>query len=290
MTEASDQPVPNEGRMSMIEHLTELRRRLIIGFISIGVGAIAAWILYPWIIELLLDPYCRTLEADEECQLYVRNPLEPFSVRLTVAGYGGIIFAMPMILWQLWAFVAPGLYSHEKRYALPFIFGALILFFSGAGLAYWSIPRALDFLTEVGGDDFTSLFAPGDYLGFVIKMIVAFGVAFEFPIVLIFLQILGILEFRTLVSGRHRSRGCAAERVAELVEFAPNRSQRERQRGDGNEHGEGWKEQRERHDRNGSAAGVRAVVRVRCRAGSSVRRSRSHCRGACRETRAGRHG
>jgi len=202
MTEASAQPAHNEGRMSMSEHLTELRRRLIIGFISIGVGAIAAWILYPWIIDLLLDPYCRTLEAGEECQLYVRNPLEPFSVRLTVAGYGGIIFAMPMILWQLWAFVAPGLYSHEKRYALPFIFGALILFFSGAGLAYWSIPRALDFLTEVGGDDFTSLFAPGDYLGFVIKMIVAFGVAFEFPIVLIFLQILGILEFRTLVGGR----------------------------------------------------------------------------------------
>ena len=204
MTEDTTGPevADDEGRMTMIEHLTELRRRLIIAFVSVGVGAILAWILYPQIIEFLLEPYCQTLEADQECQLYVRNPLEPFSVRLTVAGYGGIIFAMPMVLWQLWAFVAPGLYSHEKRYALPFVFGGVTLFFCGAGLAYWSIPRALEFLTEVGGDDFTSLFAPGDYLGFVIKMIVAFGVAFEFPIVLIFLQILGILDHRTLVSGR----------------------------------------------------------------------------------------
>ena len=195
-------PSGSEGRMTMIEHLTELRRRLIIAFASVSLGAIIAWIFYPQIIEFLLEPYCRTLEAGEECQLYVRNPLEPFSVRLTVAGYGGIMVAMPMILWQFWAFVAPGLYSHEKRYALPFVWGGVALFFAGAGLAYWSIERALDFLSQVGGEDFTSLFAPGDYLGFVIKMIVAFGVAFEFPIVLIFLQILGILDYRTLVSGR----------------------------------------------------------------------------------------
>ena len=94
---------------------------IVFGVLSV---VIVAWIFYPQIIEFLLEPYCRTLEAGEECQLYVRNPLEPFSVRLTVAGYGGIMVAMPMILWQFWAFVAPGLYSHEKRYALPFVWGA----------------------------------------------------------------------------------------------------------------------------------------------------------------------
>lgn len=188
--------------MTMIEHLAELRRRLIISFVSIGVGAILAWIFYPQIIEFLLEPYCKTLEAGEDCKLYVRNPLEPFSVRLTVAGYGGIMIAMPMVLWQVWRFVAPGLYSHEKRYAVPFVVGGVVLFFLGAGLAYWSIPRALQFLTQVGGDDFTSLFAPNDYLGFVIKMIVAFGVAFEFPILLIFLQLLGLLQYQTLTKGR----------------------------------------------------------------------------------------
>lgn len=191
-----------EVQMTMMEHLAELRRRLIISFVSIGVGAIVAWVLYPQIIEFLLEPYCDTLQAGERCQLYVRNPLEPFSVRLTIAGYGGIVFAMPMILWQVWCFVAPGLHSNEKRYAVPFIVGSLLLFFLGAGLAYWSIPRALEFLSQVGGDDFTELFAPGDYLGFVIKMIVAFGVAFEFPVLLIFLQILGILQYQTLTKAR----------------------------------------------------------------------------------------
>ncbi|MEM9200093.1 MAG: twin-arginine translocase subunit TatC [Actinomycetota bacterium] len=199
---AEDAPSDDEGRMSMIEHLTELRRRLIISFIAVGVGAIAAWILYPQIIDFLLDPYCRTLDEGERCQLFVRNPLEPFSVRLTVSGYGGMMLAMPIVLWQLWAFIAPGLYSHEKRYAIPFIVSGVSLFFLGCALAYWSIPRALEFLADLGGEDFASFFAPEAYLGFVIKMIVAFGVAFEFPIVLIFLQILGILNYRTLVGNR----------------------------------------------------------------------------------------
>ena len=156
----SDEEAPSgdESRMTMIEHLTELRRRLIIAFASVGIGAIIAWIFYPQIIEFLLEPYCRTLEAGEECQLYVRNPLEPFSVRLTVAGYGGIMVAMPMILWQFWAFVAPGLYSHESAMPCPSS-GVAWRSSCGAGLAYWSIERALDFLSQVGGEDFTSLFA-----------------------------------------------------------------------------------------------------------------------------------
>lgn len=191
-----------EGSMTMIEHLTELRRRLIISFIAIGVGAVAAWIFYDQIIEFLLDPYCQTLDTGQECQLFVRNPLEPFSVKLTVAGYGGVVLAIPVILYQFWSFVAPGLYSHEKRHALAFVIGGATLFFLGAGLAYWSIPRALEFLSGLGGEQFAELFAPNEYLGFVIKMIVAFGIGFEFPIVLIVLQIMGILDYRTLKGGR----------------------------------------------------------------------------------------
>ena len=128
------------------------------------------------------------------CNLFVRDPLEPFTVRLTVAGYGGIIVAIPVVLWQVWRFVAPGLYSHEKRYAVPFMVSGVALFFMGAGLAYWSIPRALDFLSSLGGEDLVELFSPREYLSFVIKMIVAFGIGFEFPILLIFLQILGVID------------------------------------------------------------------------------------------------
>lgn len=192
----------DDSRMPLMEHLAELRRRLIISFAAIAVGAVVCWIFYGWIIDFLMDPYCKIISPDEECKLYVRNPLEPFSVKLTVVGYGGIAAAMPVILWQLWRFIAPALYSHEKRYAVPFILSGVGLFFSGAGLAYWSIPRALDFLIGLGADNFEELFAPSEYIGFVVKMMVAFGIGFEFPIVLIFLQILGILDNKTLRAGR----------------------------------------------------------------------------------------
>ena len=136
--------------MTLMEHLTELRRRIVISLIAIAVGAIACWIAYPWILDFLLEPYCRSLpEADRtatdvfgsRCQLYARNPFEPFSVRVSVAGYGGLIAAMPVLLWQLWRFVAPGLFSHEKRFAIAFMVSGVTLFFAGAALAYWSIPR-----------------------------------------------------------------------------------------------------------------------------------------------------
>ncbi len=191
--------------MPLIEHLAELRRRLIVSAVAVGVGAVVCWTVSDWIIELLLEPYCDVLadrDDQAECNLYVTTPLEPFRVKLTVAGYGGIALAVPVIMWQLWRFIAPGLYSREKRYALPFVIGGVLLFFTGAALAYWSIPRALSFLLSLGGENFVEIFRPSEYLGFVIKMIVAFGVGFEFPILLIFLQLLGIVDNRTLRRGR----------------------------------------------------------------------------------------
>ena len=189
---------PDEGRMTLMEHLAELRKRLIISFAAVAVGAIVCWVAYPQIIEFLLRPYCDTKSAEESCRLYVQNPLEPLNVRLSVASYGGIILAMPMVLWQLWRFISPGLKPREKRYAIPFMFSGVALFALGGGLAYWSLPRALQFLQSLGGASFEEIFSPIEYVGFVIKMIVAFGIGFEFPILLIFLQILGILHNRTL--------------------------------------------------------------------------------------------
>jgi sec-independent protein translocase protein TatC len=203
----TDEESTDEGRMTVVEHLTELRTRLIRSFIAIALGAVICWFAYDWILDFLLEPYCQSLPPDQRaqtdvfgagCKLYVRDPLEPFSVRLTVAGYGGLALAMPVVLWQMWRFIAPGLYVHEKKYAVPFVVGGVMLFALGAGLAYWSIPRALQFLADIGGEELIALFSPQEYLGFVIKMIIAFGIGFEFPIVLIFLQIIGILDNRTL--------------------------------------------------------------------------------------------
>ncbi len=197
------------GHMTLMEHLAELRNRLIKAAVAVGVGVVACWILYPFILDFLLEPYCKTFPVEDRidsalfgpdggCNLYVSDPLEPFRVRMTVSGYAGLALAMPVLLWQGWRFIAPGLYRHEKRYAIPFVGAGVLLFFLGGALAYWSLPRALDFLKDIGGTDLVSLFSPKQYLGFVVKMMVAFGIAFQFPIFLIGLQAMGVVENRTL--------------------------------------------------------------------------------------------
>lgn len=197
----------------MVEHLTELRSRIIKSLLALAIGGAVCWVLYPWILDLLLRPYCETFPIKQRvdsglfgreggCNLFVTDPLEPFSVRLTVAGYGGLAAAMPIVLWQTWQFVAPGLYKREKRYAAPFVISGVVLFVGGVSLAYWSLPRALDFLALIGGADLVSLFSPRRYLSFVVKMMTAFGIAFQFPIALIALQAVGVLSNRTLRKNR----------------------------------------------------------------------------------------
>lgn len=185
--------------MSMLEHLYELRDRIIKCAIAIAVGGVVAWFLYPQIFDILLDPYCRLQGSSvEDCLLLQTEPLEGFSVRLKIAGYGGIAIAMPVLLWQIWRFVTPGLYAHEKKWAYPFVFAAMALFLLGAGLAYYSLTPALEFLVNVGGDGLNQEFRPAPYFELITYMMLAFGVGFEFPIVLIFLQLAGILEAETL--------------------------------------------------------------------------------------------
>lgn len=199
------------GRMTILEHLAEFRTRVIVSLIAVAVGAVACWILYPWIFDILIDPYCDISDfsfanegdAVNQCRLLNTEPLGGFQVRMTVAGYGGVAMAIPVILFQVWRFIVPALYPREKRYAAIFVVLGTLLFLMGAALAYWSVPRALEFLTEIGGDDLVNVFQPQAYLGFVVKMMIAFGVGFEFPIVLVFLQIAGLVHHTTLRRGRH---------------------------------------------------------------------------------------
>jgi len=192
-----------DGRMSMLDHLYELRDRIIKCFIAIAIGGVAAWFLYPQIFDILLDPYCRLQgSSPDDCLLLQTEPLEGFSVRLKIAGYGGIALAMPVLLWQVWRFVTPGLYAHEKKWAYPFVASALVLFLLGAGLAYYSLTPALEFLVDVGGEGLNQEFRPAPYFELITYMMLAFGVGFEFPIVLIFLQLAGILSAATLRRNR----------------------------------------------------------------------------------------
>jgi sec-independent protein translocase protein TatC len=204
----------DEQRMTLVEHLAELRSRLIKAIVAVMIGMLVAWFAYDWILDILLQPYCDSMsgsgfqlatEAGEKatgCVLIVTDPLEAFTTRLRIAGYGGIALAMPVILWQLWRFVTPGLYPHERKYAIPFVVSALFLFFLGAGLAYWTLPKALAFFQTIGGPNLVEFYAPGPYLRLIVYLMLAFGIGFEFPILLIFLELAGILSYRDLVRFR----------------------------------------------------------------------------------------
>lgn len=195
--------------MSLIEHLTELRQRIIKSLAAVIVGAAVVWIFYDRVWNFLLQPYCdavATLDAEipfeGNCALVLREPLEGFSLFFTVVGYGGFILAIPVVLWQVWQFVVPGLYAHEKKYGIRFVLSGALLFFFGAALAFWSAPRALEFLLGIGSNDFLPLLGPGPYIRFLVKMLVAFGLGFQFPLVLILAQQIELVDYKQLKGGR----------------------------------------------------------------------------------------
>lgn len=199
---AKEPAAADQGHMTLWEHLGELRRRLIIMAVAVAVGALVAWFLWDWLLGFLTNPYCDITDGGAECQLFVTDPLQPFATRLKVSGYLGIALAMPVILWQVWRFVTPALYPHEKRYAIPFVLSALVLFCLGAAIAYYTLPQALDFLRGVGGSNLTEIYTVDRYLQLITYMMLAFGIGFEFPVLLVALQLVGVLEPRQLASWR----------------------------------------------------------------------------------------
>ena len=176
--------------MSLVEHLAELRRRLVICAVALVAGGIVAFLLYNVILDFLLGPY-KSVTGKET--LVITDPLEGFATRLKIAAWGGFFLASPVVLWQLWRFITPGLHKQEKRFAIPFIVASILLFLCGAAVALLTFEPALSFLVGVGGENLETFFTPTKYLGLITMMILAFGVAFEFPIVLVFLQLAGVV-------------------------------------------------------------------------------------------------
>jgi sec-independent protein translocase protein TatC len=191
--------------MTVVEHLTELRTRIIRSFLAIGIGAVVGWFLYDSALEAILEPYCDALGdkcPPDGATLRVDEPLEGLSLKMMVAGYIGVALAVPVWLWQAWRFISPGLYTHEKRKGVAFVVIGVVLFVAGAGLAYWTRPRALEFLIDIGGTDLVTEYRARNYIEFIIKMMLAFGIGFEFPLVLIFLQMLGVVHYTSLTRFR----------------------------------------------------------------------------------------
>jgi sec-independent protein translocase protein TatC len=189
--------------MTLTEHLAELRSRIIRAALAVGVGVIGVLAFYDPVLEFIRGPYDRLCERRPDlvtnCDLYSLGPLDGFNARLRISLYGGLLLALPVILWQIWRFVVPALHSKEKRYAIPFVFSSVLLFAAGAVLAYVTLDRGLEFLVAWSGDDVQQAFQITKYVSLVALMIAAFGVGFEFPVLLVFLQIAGVLRPRQLV-------------------------------------------------------------------------------------------
>jgi sec-independent protein translocase protein TatC len=180
--------------MTLTEHLGELRRRLIVCVIAFVVAAILAYVFYPHILTFFERPYCESRHQGGSCaDLYVTTPLQGFGIRLNVTGYGGLVLASPVLLYQLWKFVTPGLKANEKKYAIPFVAATILLFAFGAAVAYLSYEHALSFLASVTGHGIKELYSVQSYLTLIMALMAIFGLTFQFPVVLISLELANVI-------------------------------------------------------------------------------------------------
>jgi sec-independent protein translocase protein TatC len=191
--------------MTLTEHLGELRSRIIRSLLAVGVGVIGVLAFYDPVLAFLRQPYDNLCERRPDlvsnCDLYSLGPLDGFSARMRIALYGGLILALPVLLWQIWRFIVPALHDRERRYAIPFIASSVVLFLAGGALAYLTLDKGLEFLVGWSGSDVEQAFQITKYVSLVALMIAAFGVGFEFPVLLVFLQLAGVVRPRQLIEG-----------------------------------------------------------------------------------------
>ena len=194
-----------DDQMTLTEHLAELRSRVIRAALAVALGVIVILAFYDPVLEFLRQPYdnlCqRRPDLVTNCDLFSLGPLDGFNARLRIALYGGLILALPVVLWQVWRFIVPALHSREKKYAIPFIVSSVVLFAAGGWLAYITLDKGLEFLVSWSGSDVQQAFQITKYVSLVALMIAAFGVGFEFPVLLVFLQLAGVVRPRQLVEG-----------------------------------------------------------------------------------------
>lgn len=195
LDEAHDE---EEEPLTLVDHLTELRSRLIKSLIAIAVGAVVAFIFREPIMHFLTWPLPQTADQLGHGRLVVTGLAEGFTVFLKLSIAGGILAAMPIILYQAWAFVAPGLYEYEQRTSLPFVFGGFALFLAGIALGFVVLQYPVQWLVSFGSTEFTELVTADSYFTFVAFFLLAFGVVFEIPLVLTLLAQLGLVTSYTL--------------------------------------------------------------------------------------------
>jgi sec-independent protein translocase protein TatC len=192
-----------EGRMALGEHLLELRNRLVISAVTILVLSIVGWFVFPWVFDALKRPFQLASEQGLNAELNFQGVGTGLNVRLQMAAYVGLLLSSPMIMAQIWLFVMPGLHRNERKYAVGFFGSAIPLFFIGCAAGYWAInqlvPVLLNFTPQ--SDETSQLIKYDEYLSMLVKTMLAFGIAFVIPVVMVLVNFLGLVRGRTMLKG-----------------------------------------------------------------------------------------
>jgi sec-independent protein translocase protein TatC len=201
---------PEDHVMTFWEHLEELRGRLVRMILAFVVGGGTAWYFKEELMNVLAKPFVESWTKghhEGRAKFTVLAPADAFMAYVQLSALAGAIFALPIVLYQIWAFIAPGLYSREKRLAIPFVFSSCGLFIGGGYFGFkFAFPKAFDFLLGFtgklgggGGIDIEANVTVGKYIDFVTHMLIAFGVAFELPVLAFFLSIAGLVNYKQLI-------------------------------------------------------------------------------------------
>lgn len=190
----------SEVRMTLSEHLFELRRRLFLSALAIAVCSVGAYILYDH-LQTFLVTYYRNATGIKDDKFISLSPLEGLATRLRLCGYVGLFGASPVWIWQAWRFITPGLSDKEKKYAIPFLGSSVILFIMGAVMGLVTLPAGLDFLYSAAGSQVKQFNSLDKFVSLVSLVVVAFGFSFLFPVVLVFLQLVRAVTSKQLLKG-----------------------------------------------------------------------------------------
>jgi sec-independent protein translocase protein TatC len=192
-TRPPPKPERDQATMSFIEHLEELRATLFFLLVTAAVAASGAWFVSKWVLDRLVNP-----EVD---RVYYGAPAEAFMIRIKVSTAIGLLVALPILLARLWGFIAPGLFRNERRMVVPVLVGSALLFYAGLAFAwFFVVPRMMTFFLSFGSERLAPLLNVSDYFGFVAKFCLAFGLAFQLPLVLVMLSALGLVSPQRLWS------------------------------------------------------------------------------------------
>ena len=195
MPEAAAPRRAPSGAMSFLEHLEELRRRIVYSLLAVAVAFGACWYYAPRIFGLMQAPIMQALHRHQlDQKLVYLNPTEPFNMYMKIGLIAALFIASPFVLYQVWAFIAPGLYRHERRYVMPFMASTVFLFLAGGYFGYRIVyPAALDFLIGYGMQ-FQPMITIGEYTDLFLTIILGLGVIFELPILVFFLSLMGMVS------------------------------------------------------------------------------------------------